>query len=350
MAIQGCRNAIEELVVEETNAQILRLSSGVKAKTNIDDISAYALNRLPPMYATTRRGYLQQQKKAYIELKQEMSQIISRGLIGVKKDTLKDTTPLPESELAREERSLLQLQGILGISDLRWRDVPKTLESALMDIKIKGAVSYSNYQNKALRDAANVSGYLKRHSNGIKWKTKNNSKSNLEDSISEMTEMKEFSSYIAPAFWNFINTLENLVAAIAHRQIDKLDPDSQAKVTLEEVSAFALNRLPPMYATSENGLKYWRDRARNELSTNILTTVQDGIVTILKSPSRFLPPLPSDRFYTEQEEAMEELKDILQIADIDWRNVSVVVEDALEQSQKGEFIWIPRNRRNVPMA
>jgi len=162
-----------------------------------------------------------------------------------------------------------------------------------------------------------------------------------------MTEMKEFSSYIAPASWNFVNTLENLVSSVCQRQINKLAPALAAKVSLEEASAYALNRLPPMYATRERGLIYWRDRARTELSNDILVTVRQGVITILKAPSRFLPPLPSDKFSTQQEVAIAELKEILQIEDIDWQNVTEIVQDALEQSQKGQINWIPRDRRLV---
>ncbi len=45
----------------------MRLASGIKAKTKADEVAAYALNRLSPMYATTRRGYLQQQKLAFTD-------------------------------------------------------------------------------------------------------------------------------------------------------------------------------------------------------------------------------------------------------------------------------------------
>jgi hypothetical protein len=347
MAIQGCRNAIEELVVEETKTQILRLPSGVKAKTSIDEVSAYALNRLPPMYATTRRGYLQQQKRAYTELKQEISHTISRGLIGVRKDTLKDPTPLPQSELEREERSLLKLQEIFGVVDLRWQDVPDALEKALMGVKTKRVLALSEYQSKSSRSASEASSYLKRQPEDIGGWRSTNSTPHLEESITQMTEMKEFASYIAPASWNFVNTLENLVSSICQRQISKLAPVLAAKVTLEEASAFALNRLPPMYATSERGLMYWRDRARTELSNDILVTVRQGVITILKSPSRFLPPLPSDKFSTQQEVAIAELKVILQIEDIDWQNVAMIVQDALEQSRRGEIKWTSRDRHLV---
>lgn len=344
MAIQGCRNAIEELVVEEVKVQVSRLASGVRTHTSVDDIAAYALNRLPPLYATTRRGYLQQQKKAFTELKQEISQTISRGLIGVRKDSLKDATPLPEEELEREERSLVKLQEFFSDPNLRWRDLPKKVETGMMDLKIKGAVAYSNYKSKALHSANDVANYLKRHEEAIKWKPRS-STPNLQNSMEELTELKEFASYLAPATWQFINTLENLVAAVADRQISKLEPDIQPKVTLEEVCAYALNRLPPMYATTDNGLKYWRERARVELAGDILATVRQSIIIIAKSPSRFLPPLRSDKFSNEQEQAIAELKDILQIDDINWRNVVSIIQDAFEQVQNGEIIWVPRDRR-----
>jgi hypothetical protein len=346
MAIQGCQNAIEELVVEEAKSQIMRLASGVKAKTNLDEVAAYALNRLSPIYATTRRGYLQQQKRAFTDLKQEITQTVSRGLIGVKKDALKDITPLPEIELEREERSLLKLQEILEISDLRWRDVPSAVEKELLDIKLKISISYGNYQSKTVRSSSNISGYLKRHGEELGWKSKQ-SKPNLENNITQMMEMKEFDSYMAPASWNFVNTLENLVASISQCQISRLDPALKQQVTFEEVCAFALNRLPPMYATTENGLKYWRDQVRTEFSSDILVTVRQGVMTILKSPSRFLPPLPSDKFTTQQELAIAELKDILQIEDLDWRNVAEVVQDAIEQYQNGNITWTPRDRHNT---
>ncbi len=349
MPIQGCKNAVEELVVAEATKHINRLAPAIKDQINVDDVAAYVLNRLPPMYATTRRGLTQQLKRANTELSREIFQIIGRAILGVKRDSIKIQIPLPPNELESEERSLFSLQKILGRDNLRWRDLPEAMENALMTVKIKGALLYT-HESKVKRSAAGVTDYLKRsnsdnHSADLSWKTKH-SKDTSDENAVKQAEAKEFASYMAPASWNFVNTLENLVASVAERQISQLDSGLIQRICLEEVAAYALNRLPAMYATGESGLKYWRDRARTELSAQILAMVREAIITILNSPARFLPPLPSEKFTAEQEIAIAELKTILQIDDIDWRNVAVIVQDVLDQSQKGEVNWVPRHKRN----
>jgi len=349
MPIQGCKNAVEELVVAESTKHINRLSSTVREQISVDDVAAYVLNRLPPMYATTRRGLTQQLKRANSELSREIFQIIGRAILGVKRDSIKVHIPLPPIELESEERSLASLQKILGRENLRWRDLPEAVENALMTVKIKGALLYT-HESKVKRSTTGVTDYLKRSqsenpSGEFSWKT-NQPKDNIDENALKLAEAREFASYMAPASWNFVNTLENLVASVAERQISQLEPTLIQQISLEEVAAYALNRLPAMYATGESGLKYWRDRARTELSTNILAMVREGIITILNSPARFLPPLPSEKFTAEQEAAITELKSILQITDINWRNVATLVQDILEQTQKGEITWTPRKKMN----
>ena len=65
--MSSCRNALEELVIEEAEAQYKRLGADVKKRVDLSEVIAYTLNRLPPMYATTQRGWVQQRKKAMVE-------------------------------------------------------------------------------------------------------------------------------------------------------------------------------------------------------------------------------------------------------------------------------------------
>ncbi|NJK60201.1 MAG: late competence development ComFB family protein [Oscillatoriales cyanobacterium SM2_1_8] len=51
-----CRNALEDLVLSEAQAQYERLREDWRSQVHLNEIAAYALNRLPPMYATTRGG------------------------------------------------------------------------------------------------------------------------------------------------------------------------------------------------------------------------------------------------------------------------------------------------------
>ena len=52
--MQSCKNAVEELVIGEIEAQIAHLPVYRRAQLNLSEIAAYALNRLPPMYATSK--------------------------------------------------------------------------------------------------------------------------------------------------------------------------------------------------------------------------------------------------------------------------------------------------------
>jgi len=103
--MRNCRNAIEELVVEEIKAQTARLGADRQKEVSLNEVAAYALNRLPPMYATTQRGWVQQRKRAYNELKEEITTMVRRAMMGVRRDVLRESDPLPQSELEDQARS-----------------------------------------------------------------------------------------------------------------------------------------------------------------------------------------------------------------------------------------------------
>ena len=66
--MQSCKNAIEELVIAEIDLQISHLPQYRRDQINLSEVAAYALNRLPPMYATSKLGWLRQRKKATTEM------------------------------------------------------------------------------------------------------------------------------------------------------------------------------------------------------------------------------------------------------------------------------------------
>ncbi len=345
-----CRNAIEELVIDEVRLQMKRLGSKTQEPLDLSEVAAYALNRLPPMYATTQRGWLQQRKRARNELKEQIESTVRRAMLGVRKDALRDASPLPPSELEDQARSLAALQKILGKDDLKWKDVPVAVEDALMTVKLKGAVSYT-YLSTSRRSAVNVQDYLKRSkSTDYTWKNRNSNLNRSLEANKNTQELKDFASYMSRASCNFSNTLENLVRSITYRHTQRLEPSVAALIDIEEIVAYALNRLPPMYATSDRGLKQLRERAKAELGQQIMATIREAISTVMKAPARILPPLPFEKFDLEQEQALEELKEILQIEDINWRNVALIVEDALERTLSGEISWrrAEGRQRNAP--
>lgn len=87
-------NVLEAIVIEEVERQIAKLSPHLAKYINPAQVTAYALNRLPSLYATSEEGWRKQQLKAKTELKDRIIMAVRQGLAAVQKDPLKVTTPL----------------------------------------------------------------------------------------------------------------------------------------------------------------------------------------------------------------------------------------------------------------
>jgi hypothetical protein len=334
LKMDGCRNAIEEPVIEEAKAQIKKL--GQQYKADLSEVAAFALNRLPPMYATTQRGWMQQRKRARDEFAVQITAAVRQAMMGVRRDPLREPDPLPESELESQARSLSRLQRILNKEDLKWKDVPAAVNEAIANIRIRGSSS-SSHVSFTRRNVQDIKGYLKRtKSLDGSMASKQATLGLSEQSMRASMEAKEFESYMTGAACGYRNTLENLVLSVAQRQVQRLHPEVAQNIKLEDVMAYALNRLPPMYATSNRGLHQQRQRAKADLANEIMSTVRQAILTVGKVPVRLLPPLPFERFSLEQDAALSELGQILHRDDVTWRNVADIVEDLLEQTQGGD--------------
>jgi hypothetical protein len=91
----------------------------------------------------------------------------------------------------------------------------------------------------------------------------------------------------------FINVMEELVLTEAIRQVATVEMnqaeagESEPRLDVGDVAAYALNRLPPLYATSEEGAKYQRERAKAEMQTIIYQQVEEGIERNIDRPDFF---------------------------------------------------------------
>jgi murein L,D-transpeptidase YcbB/YkuD len=72
-------NVMEELVISESIKRLAEIESSEKA-LDVGDITAYALNRLPPLYATTEEGADYQRKRAKEELQEVISDMVREGI------------------------------------------------------------------------------------------------------------------------------------------------------------------------------------------------------------------------------------------------------------------------------
>lgn len=87
-------NVLETIVIEEVEYQIGKLPPHLVKYIDPVQVIAYALNRLPSLYATSEEGWRRQQVKAKTELKEQIVMAVRQGLAAVQKDPLKVTTPL----------------------------------------------------------------------------------------------------------------------------------------------------------------------------------------------------------------------------------------------------------------
>ena len=85
----------------------------------------------------------------------------------------------------------------------------------------------------------------------------------------------------------FINVMEELVLTEAISQVAEVESKSDQTLDLGDVAAYALNRLPPLYATTEEGASYQRDKARAELSDLIAQQVTESVGRSLNQPEFF---------------------------------------------------------------
>lgn len=85
----------------------------------------------------------------------------------------------------------------------------------------------------------------------------------------------------------FINVMEELVLTEAIARVAEIEATSDRTLDLGDIAAYALNRLPPLYATTEEGAAYQRERAKDELESLIAMQVGEAIARNLDRPEFF---------------------------------------------------------------
>lgn len=82
----------------------------------------------------------------------------------------------------------------------------------------------------------------------------------------------------------FINVMEELVLTEAISKVAEIEASSERTLDLGDIAAYALNRLPPLYATTEEGARYQRDRAKEDLQHLISQQVYDAVSRYMDRP------------------------------------------------------------------
>jgi len=84
------------MVVQEVEHQLGQLAPKMLKYVDPVQVVAYALNRLPALYATSEEGWHWQQVRAKTKLKEQITTAVRQALVAVQTDPLKVSTPLKE--------------------------------------------------------------------------------------------------------------------------------------------------------------------------------------------------------------------------------------------------------------
>lgn len=322
------KNVLEEIVVVEVQEQLKHLSQPTREAINLSEVAAYALNRLPALYASTSRGWLQQRKRAHNELQHQIASATQQALLGVKRDPLRKSTEIEASKVETPAHILARLQKLFSKPTLQWNHVPQVFQESLTLVSNKPEyLSLSINDRNRLRE---IKGYLHRkdvHQYERDWHD------NLE------LPNPELNSYILSASYFLTNVLENLAKQEVKNQLIYMANVLPRKVSVDDVCAYVLNRLPALYATSEQGVIWQTKKAKEQLSSQIESTVIQSLMTLGKTPRRLAEPIPLLKFEEECEQAISELRLIFQREDITWQNIATLAEYAIANERKGMTYW-----------
>lgn len=133
------------------------------------------------------------------------------------------------------------------------------------------------------------------------------------------------------------NVMEVLVADEIERQIVRLPSNIKKFINPIEVATYALNRLPTLYASSQQGFNKQKLRGRSEYSVKITQEVRKGFAAIQQDLLRSSTPLAVekeqeiDKSIREAKAALQELADYLPEKDLTWKNVIRLVKPILAE-------------------
>lgn len=301
------KNALEIIVVEEAKLQIAQLDRAKRQDINLTEVIAFALNRLPCLYANSDRGWLQQRKRANNdEFRKQIISFLHQGFLRVGSNPLVRVSPLPLYEIERPDYCLQQLRDILRRPELTWKEVPGIVQESITKGTASALDHLSVYERRRILETKNF----------IRKSKAQTMKEAEKEKKLDPIEIQEFNSYMVTAEYQFVNVLERPVIQIVERQIEQMKDNLSRPLELGDVAVYVLNRFPAMYATNAKGFQQQRERVRSELINDLQSVTIQAILELSKTPRRLVGPLPFTKFEREHEQALENLKEIFKTEEL----------------------------------
>jgi Late competence development protein ComFB len=90
---------------------------------------------------------------------------------------------------------------------------------------------------------------------------------------------------------SYKNVMELLVDSEIDRQTHDYPQEEAQGINRIEVAAYALNHLPPLYASSQEGVEIQHVRGQHEFGELIAVAVAQALEVITQKPDRLVTPL-----------------------------------------------------------
>ncbi len=328
--MESCRNVLLEFVYREANAQIQSLGSGIRHKYNIDEVIAYTLNRLPPMFASTDIG-LQIKRQECTAIQANITKVARQALLAVRRDPLREPQPLEAIEVANAPYALLDVQDRLGWTNLMWCDLPKALEDNL-----ENAIAKYNSGNLSPR-VSKYGSFGQRQMNSQMYLGK--SQSIQKCSVAPESKQKEYDVYMMESH-HLVHSLERLVMRMAQNRAQSFPPSDLRFIRLEDVLARTLNRLPPLYATSAKGLGHLRYYAQMNIGSEVAIIVHESMLEARNASYQKIDPLMFAKIRHERGQALVKVSKLLFDQQMTWQNLSESISKAIELAKSGKVCWV----------
>lgn len=154
-------------------------------------------------------------------------------------------------------------------------------------------------------------------------------------------------SYLVNSNYRLKNVMELLVEQEVARQIQLLPEQKGCNLKPVQVITYAMNRLTPLYACTEQGLTEQLKKARKEHGIQVKQIVRSGINAVLQDPLREFKPFQVD---AKQQQALVALRALLKDESIDLNNLPREIQSALEHASDAcvDDRYCPKVNRKVP--
>lgn len=272
------RNTIEEFVIEEVQKQVS--PDEQRDKLFLNELIVTSLNLLPPLYACTERGWIQQRQKIQSTLLEQISNAVQLARAQLHNDPPKFPIPLTLHEIRRSEHCLLQLRQLLDKPDLTWRELPAVLEKKISDHRNRHEFDMTVIQEPKLHNPR------------------------YEEDV-------EFYSYYITASYSFVNVLEGSVMTETHRRIKQMGKSLTPGIKLDDIVCYVLNRLPPQYVSHMLKFQEKLEQTNPEVSKEVHQGVIDSLMRLNSSPAREKKPLPLARFDYEFRQVLPKVEALI---------------------------------------